>query len=501
MTAREPTSRNGYTRAGIAIVCIAIALRVIEYIHNKAIWLDEAHLALNILQRDYAGLTQRLYFGQGAPLFFLWGERLSANLFGPSEYALRLIPLVASVIACVLVYFFFRRMLPARGFLVALAVFAISVPTIRYAAEVKAYATDIATAVALYLLLIPGAMEKRTSNDNSALRAIVLAVAGALSVWCAFPALFVLTGIGAVYVMRSTFERNARQAFTWGTVLAVWTISIACNYFLMLRYNAENAEVRTWWLDRFMPLPPASISDFYWFVRTFFEIFSEPVGLGAAGLGALLFLLGAYAICGRDRWRLAMLLAPIGAALLASGMQVYPFMGRFLLFAAPLVLVIIGDGWNFFAAHVHHRAILALAAIVLFIQPAAAALKGATHSAPQGVRPAYEHIAANWQEGDKLYVYCWAAPSFKYYEIKSKRSFPMIAGQSLRADWRGYIDELNPLKGSPRVWLVLANSPRQLVGQEDKFIVTHMDTIGTRAGERVFDESSVYLYDLTAASK
>ena len=77
----------------------------------------------------------------------------------------------------------------------------------------------------------------------------------------------------------------------------------------------------------------------------------------------------------------------------------------------------------------------------------------------------------------------------------------MIAGQSLRADWRGYIDELNPLKGSPRVWLVLANSPRQLVGQEDKFIVTHMDTIGTRAGERVFDESSVYLYDLTAASK
>jgi hypothetical protein len=501
MIAPDSISWNGRARAGIALVLVAIVLRAIEYAHNKAIWLDEAHLALNILQRDFAGLTQRLDFGQGAPLLFLWGERLAANLFGPGEYSLRLIPLLASVVACILVYFFFRRMLSAQGFFIALAVFAISVPTIRYAAEVKAYATDIATAIALYLLLIPGAVEKRGTADITALRASALAIVGAFSVWCAFPALFVLTVIGAVYVLRATLERNIRQAITWGSVLAVWTSSIACNYILMLRYNAENAEVRTWWLDRFMPLPPTSISDFYWFVRTFFEVFSEPIGLGAAGLGALLFLLGAYAAWKQDRWRLAMLLAPVGAALLASGMQVYPFMGRFLLFASPLALVLIGEGWNFFAAHIQHRAILALAAIVLFIQPAAAALKGAIHAPPQGVRPAFDYVSANWQDGDKLYVYCWAVPSFKYYEIRSKRSFPMIAGQSLRADWRGYIDELKPLQGSPRVWLVLVNAPKQLVGQEDKFLVTHMNTIGARLSENVFEGSSAYLYDLTAAPK
>ena len=499
MTALASTSHVGRARVSIALVCIAIALRVIEYLHNKAIWLDEAHLALNILQRDYVGLTQRLEFGQGAPLFFLWGERLAANLFGPSEYALRLLPLLASIAACVLLYFFFRRMLSDQGFLIALAVFAVSVPSIRYAAEVKAYATDLVVAIALYLLLFPGVDKKKVLNDITARRATVLAAVGALSVWCAFPALFALTGIGAVFVLRGALNRNARQTVTWASVLAVWLFSIACNYSLMLRYNAENAEVRTWWLDRFMPLPPTSISDFYWFARTFFEVFSEPIGLAASGLGALLFLAGAYAIGTQDRWRLAVLLAPIGAALLASGMQVYPFMGRFLLFAAPLILAIIGEGWNFFAAHVHHRAILAIAAIVLLIQPAAAALKGALHAAPQGVRPAFNYVNANWQDNDKLYVYCWAVPSFKYYEIKSNRSLPKIAGQSLRADWRGYIDELKPLKGSPRVWLVLTNTPKQLAGQEDKFFVTHMDTIGKRVNENVFEESSVYLYDLTAA--
>ncbi len=501
MNATESNARIGYVRAGIALVLVAIALRVIEYLHNKAIWLDEAHLALNILQRDYAGLTQRLDAGQGAPLFFLWGERLAANLFGPSEFALRFIPMLASVAACVLVYLFLRRSVSAQGFIVALAVFAISMPAIRYAAEVKAYATDLAVAVALYLLLIPKSCNEQEPQSDSLFHMLLLAAAGALSVWFAFPALFVLTGIGTVYVARALVNKDLRGALLRGFTLAVWMISIACNYQLMLRYNAENAEVRTWWLDRFMPLPPMSISDFYWFVRTFFEVFSEPVGLAAAGLGALLFLLGAYAIWNQDRWRLALLLAPVGAALLASGMQVYPFMGRFLLFAVPLALVLIGEGWNFFAAHIQHRAILALAALVLFIQPAAAALKGAVYPASQGVRPAFEHVTANWQDGDELYVYCWAVSSFSYYEIKAGRTFPKIAGQSLRADWRGYIDELKPLHGNPRVWVVLISTPKQLVGHEDKFFVTHLDTIGTRTSETVFAESSIYLYDLAVAPK
>lgn len=497
LNASESTSRDRYGRAGIVLVLVAIALRVIEYFHNKAIWLDEAHLALNILQRDYAGLTQRLDFGQGAPLVFLWGERLAANLLGPGEMALRLIPMLASAAACILAYYFFRRSLTAQGFIIALTVFAISTPAIRYAAEVKAYATDLAVALALYLLLIP-----KTANEQEHLsiaHALALAIIGAFSVWCAFPALFVLTGIGAVYLARAVIDKDIRGALLRGFTLSAWMISIACNYWLMLRYNAENAEVRTWWLDRFMPLPPTSISDFYWFVRTFFEVFAEPVGLGAIGLGALLFLLGVYTIWKQDRWRLAVLAAPISVALIASGMQVYPFMGRFLLFAVPLVLVIIGEGWNFLAAQIRHRAILALAALVLLVQPIGSTVKGVIHPAPQGVRPSFEHLAANWKDGDKLYVYCWAVPSFKYYEIKSERSFPMIAGQSLRADWRGYIDELKPLEGSPRVWLVLTNSPRQLVGQEDKFFVTHMNMIGTRVSENEFKESSVYLYDLTAA--
>ena len=56
----ENSDGDRHPRAGLALLGLAVALRYVEYLHNKAIWLDEAHLALNILKRDYAGLTERL---------------------------------------------------------------------------------------------------------------------------------------------------------------------------------------------------------------------------------------------------------------------------------------------------------------------------------------------------------------------------------------------------------------------------------------------------------
>lgn len=478
-------------RAGYGLVALAVALRVVEYLHNKALWLDEANLAVNILQRDYAGLTERLDAGQGAPLLFLWAERFVADVLGPGEYALRLIPLVASLAACPLLYLFLRRMLPGRGLPIALAIFALAIPVIRYAAEVKAYATDLFFALVLYLLIVP--LER---TPLTAMRAITLGAVGAVSVWCAFPAVFVLAGMGVVLFARTVLARNLRDALLVAGAGALWVLSIASNYWFMLHHNAENAELRSWWLDRFMPLPPTSMSDVYWFVRTFFEMFADPLGLGAGGIGALLLILGVFALRDAHRFRLAMLIAPVGFALLASGLHVYPFMGRFLLFMAPALLVLIGTGWGFLTKHVRHRAIVVALGAVLLLQPAAGALRGVVKPGLEGIRPSFEYLRSNWKEGDCLYVYYWAMPTYRYYEFAMRTEFPEIAGQPSRADWSGYVADLEQLRGNGRVWIVLTNTPKTLVGQEDKFIVTHLDAIGTRVDERIHSESSVYLYDL-----
>lgn len=484
-----------HTRAGVALVLLAVVLRLIEYLQNKAVWLDEAHLALNILQRDYAGLTRPLDYGQGAPLGFLWLERFAANAAGPGEFALRFVPMLASLLACVLLLVFLRRMLPPGATAIAFSVFTVAVPVIRYASEIKPYATDLLVSIVLLLVLLPLSGEWKSSA-----RAIAALVVGCVAVWLAFPAIFLLAGIGVVLAAQAVFAKQGPRIFTILAAGAFWFASFALDYVFLLRYNAENAEVRTWWLDRFMPLPPQSLSDLNWFVRSFFEMFDNPLGLGAAGgVGALLFLIGAFALWRRDRLRLCILLAPLCVALIASGLQKYPFMGRFLLFSVPLLLVLIGEGWNFLSENMRNRVVPVVLAAVLLVQPAAGAVRGAVKPASEGVRPAFNYVNSHWQPDDKLYVYHWAAATFAYYELKAARELPKIAGVPSRADWSGYATDIDRLRGNARVWIVLANTPKQLVGQEDKFILTYLDTIGRRVQAGIFPESGAYLYDLGKA--
>ena len=47
-----------------------IVLRLVPYLVNRSLWLDESMLALNIIHRSFAGLWAPLDFNQGAPLDF-----------------------------------------------------------------------------------------------------------------------------------------------------------------------------------------------------------------------------------------------------------------------------------------------------------------------------------------------------------------------------------------------------------------------------------------------
>ncbi len=76
-----------------------ILVRLIQYLNNRSLWLDEASLALNIINRSYGELAQTLDHNQAAPLGFLWLEKLSTQIWGNNEYSLRLLPFIASILA------------------------------------------------------------------------------------------------------------------------------------------------------------------------------------------------------------------------------------------------------------------------------------------------------------------------------------------------------------------------------------------------------------------
>ena len=136
------------------IVGFGITLRIVQYFHNRSLWLDEAMLALNIIDRSFAQLVMPLDYNQGAPIGFLLTEKLFVEIFGRSEYVLRLFPLLCGVISLFLFVNVARHFLELKSLVVATGIFAISYKLIFYSSDVKQYSSDVAIALALYALAL-----------------------------------------------------------------------------------------------------------------------------------------------------------------------------------------------------------------------------------------------------------------------------------------------------------------------------------------------------------
>ncbi|MBX7259154.1 MAG: hypothetical protein K1Y02_22520 [Candidatus Hydrogenedentes bacterium] len=475
------------------VLLVACGLRLAQYLHNKAIWLDEAYLALNILNRSYSGLLERLDYGQGAPFAFLMLERAVVDYLGSSEFALRAVPLLAGLLSVVLLCVLLRRWTAWGGAMFALALFAVSGPCIRYSGEVKQYATDVLVTLVLLLVLSPMAQGRGGIG-----RGIVAALTGAAAVWCAYPAIFVLAGAATTLTIDSIHRRRYRAFAGWSTVGAVWAASFAAYYLFSLHTIGANIVVRSWWTDTFMPFPPRSFVDVNWFVRAFFDYFNDPLGMTAAGVGAILFVLGVGPFFRRAPVLGALLLTPLAFALLASGLQRYPFTTRFLLFTVPLTLPFIAEGFERIRAQTRSPLIPACIVAVALMQPSITAARSVLRpEASEGIRPTYEYLKNRIETGDTVYVYHWAIFPLQYYEKKAGNlQGTKVLGESRRADWSYYVQDIASLRGKSRVWFVFETSHAHLSGQERQFFTTYLDTVGKRLDAFESTQSSAYLYDL-----
>ena len=480
-----------------AAVLFGIGVRGGLVVRNASFWIDESMLALNVVHRPPAGLLEPLDLNQGAPVGYLLLCKGAQQLFGPHEWALRGVSLFAGLAALALFASFAFRALEPSVARTAVALFAVSPYLVGYSAEFKQYELDAAVCCALLMLgrsLLAGGTQRA---------AVGLALGGATAVWFSHPAALVLAGVGCSVLLEAALRNDRAALFTRVGIVAVWLLGFAACWCLFTRKLGMNAYLLDYWSGKFLPWPPRSIGDVTWVPHHLLELFDKPGGFtsavfGGAGLAACAAGVAVVRLARTDKPLLVMLLVPIAAALAASAFHKYPFAGRLMLFAVPLLIPLVAVGLMTLCESLApvHRRLPVLIVTLAFLPPTYECWnlrKQPLHA--EDVREAVDHLAAHCGVDEPIYVHYGAVPGLAYYGPKAGLNpLGVTFSTAVRhGPASQFAEELEKYRGLPKVWIVLSH--RQVV--EEATIRATLDGWGVKRSEFRGADAVVWSYDLS----
>ncbi|MCG3129222.1 MAG: hypothetical protein CHACPFDD_04140 [Phycisphaerae bacterium] len=332
------------------LLALGVLARVVRYALNFPLWGDEGFVSVNFLVRDFRGMVEPLIYGQILPLLFMWAELLVVRTLGLSEYAQRLIPLLAGVVTLPLFWRFAARIVAPRAALLATGFLAAAYYPIRHACEVKPYSTDLL--IALLLLMLAHDVWRQPRRWP---RWVALISLSGAAIWASYPSVFVIGGIGGLLATLWWRQRRVPIALGCAAYFVLTAASFAAMYLVYARPHAEAAarvaEIDMW-TETFPPLAEPWKLPLWLLLSLSGNMLAYPAG-GRNGASAATFLLvcvGAVRLWRRgrtgDRALLWLLLGPLVFNLVAAAMHRYPFGGtvRTSIFMAPAFCLLAGEG-------------------------------------------------------------------------------------------------------------------------------------------------------------
>jgi hypothetical protein len=506
---RDKSGQQQTDAALLGLVVIGAALRLWQFSANTSLWLDEIFLASNILHRSiWQLLTVPLDYGQVAPIGFLLSEKLLSVSLGPSDFVLKLFPMLCSLAGLVGFAVVARRLLDGLAAPVALALFATARPLVVFAAQVKQYSSDVA--IAVLLLWVATELVGKISLRRSLLAGAV----GAISVWFSQPAMLMVAALGVSIALIASYEppeSGGRNLLALVPALGLWGISALCAGVVSIAFMGAHTRdfMHQYWAEGFLPTPAWRAIELHWPWGELRALIG-PGGLASLGypisrLYILMMGFGVFILWRRLGSRVLLLVMPIAVTLSAAILRQYPFSDRLILFLVPSFFLAIAAsiGWICQQASSWSRPVgwfLCIALIGPAVYPVAA------FPPPyrvEDMKPVMAHVAGNWQAGDRIYVFHGANSAFGFYRGDyGFRDGAYELGRCHHDENVAYRLELDAYRGQPRVWVIMTHALPYYHERDD--IVSYLDAIGVRRDDLAVPAripgqpfAEVFLYDLS----
>lgn len=458
-------------------------------------------LALNIVNRDLAGLFQPLDYDQGAPIGFLLIEKFFNAILGRTELVLRFFPLMAGLVSLWLFYLFAKKTLQGAGLFLALALFAVNPSIVYYSSEAKQYIVDVAVTLGLLVVANPLLQNQARKQDY-----LYLGLAGIFALWFSHPALFVLAGLGIAFTVQFLQKRDYGSLGKIIIIGLFWLVNLGTLYFVNLQHLSRNQYLANYWDDGFIPMPPWS--DLTWFATYYRELIQFQFEIQYLPWLILVLVLLGWVALFQEKRTLALTIGFIAFfAFTASALRLYPVNGRLSLFLIPVGIILLGKAVEVAQKTFPQNKLIATVITIalsgyLFYAPFVSSLEN--FIAPkyyEHIRPTMQVLADSWKEGDSLFVTAWAEPAFRFYapfyglegiEIVSTEIEDYPDGEKLKS-------RIDPLIGQKRVWVLFSHVYEQTDFNERDFLVAYLNEIGEKRREILKPGTSVYLffYDLS----
>jgi len=332
-----------YARTGAGIILLAgVVVRLKVYLQNRSLFLDEANLARNIVERPLSGFFTALEYQQYAPPLFLSSVKGAVGLLGPSEFGLRLVPLLASLWTLWLVFLLTQKIISAPWVrLIPLFLVSFSYEMLRYGTECKQYSFDALGCVGLICLALhwpPSAMTRR--------RWLWWGIVGSIAIWFTMPIVFVLAGIGCYYGFTFLRKQEHQELPALLLVIASWLLSFGLYYWFLLRPEIDSDYLNTYHKNYFLPLLPTNSTEWSTWSSLLLSLFRNAAGYTAVAylVSIPAFIWGVVVLIRQDKALVWLLGLPILACLLASGLEQYSLLPRLTLFTIPLFTLLMAVG-------------------------------------------------------------------------------------------------------------------------------------------------------------
>ncbi len=400
--------------------------RIWQYFYSGSFWLDEAFLAVNIIQNPLSSLfVEPLDSNQGAPLAFIFIVKNLSLLLGETDLVLRIFPLISGLLALPTTYYLSYSILKsATARICLIGLIAFSPVLIYYSSEFKQYSTDVFVCLLIILVAL--------NFQHWKYGVFSLTLVGIVGVWFSHPSVFILTAIGVVIGLETLIKKQFRFLPTLCLIGFSWLASFAIIYFLSLRSLAKNSQLINFWTNGYAPAP-INLTNLGWYWESALGLvyltFFEQNAVGTPVLPQWfsttnVFLLivttmGIIHLFFNFKRLFGIITLTITVSVFVSAFWLYPFRGRLVLFLIPLVFISMSNFVDWLStSHNKFAKILAKVSaiylvVILFMLPAVdIALNPHPHS---DIKNAFNYVRIHRSPDDAIAMNIWAVPPFKFY--------------------------------------------------------------------------------------